>query len=1240
MDNRGQFSIIAALFVAVILVSSVMVSYAAIRYSQTQDQPHILSAIDETNLALKQLLGFTVGYYGSVLQVTGNTSYARTLSASYLSSGLENVADIRPEWGSSFDVTGLELRANWFTNSSYSRGVMNVTYSLGGLGISNVAYSASCNLTVNIFEAQDDKACLNVTKDGEPLNNLGKQSFKFYRYRTANLTWEFATPETEPTSLADGTYLIDVPTQINPQSYVLQVEDTRGILVAASSYSHYVGTLTLNSTFVPGDYVDNCVSNVDNSTGKGTHSNFAAQQASPDGTYDTMTEGNVGAEPQDYHPDGAVPLGSTTLFSGSLDDLESDNGQYMRFRSYPSAFSGSSTFGYSTKGSSTSDFGYIRGSRFTTTSAGLATSISANMRFTSTSNYFGNGNSGSSGDSIENTIRGGRFTSPSSLVVTQNIRAYIYCSTSSKNMKAAIYTSSGSLVATTEQKSIAASGSASWQTFNFADPKPTLSPSTNYVLVVWSQSGDGSASLRYSSSSGGYGRYASQTYGSWPSSLSFSTNSYQYSIQCNYVTAFKAKVAIYSGTGGSLIASTDEKTIASTTDGWITFDFSSPPSLSASTQYVLVAWASDTANVDIYYDTGTARYFRQSATYPNWPSSVADQGSSRTYSIYCTYQNPTEFTCEVEFTGWSNSVDWNGLLWTIDSSSSVSGLDVTFQLYNYQTDQYPTSGDGYMTATLQTTDQKVNQTIAASPESFRDEIGGWKLKLTAVKSTSTQFEVNLDLVAFRPDGAIYTLDLEEQWTSVSYTAPVLCIKMGELDEKNLMVHAWHNETSPHWDTVCAQLVTGWNNISVASYVSGPTLTIRFRSENGTAQNSWQIDSALIRPSSNQTLWESLEDATATVEVLQNGTMRWFGQHLQLNTEAVPIPPIPVKAIHLSQTVDGVDQEVPFQIEDWASEYTVPLGMTNNATVFSNRQMIVFLMTPQVSEFTIWWNGSDEAVQTPLAYANSPFTYNSGARTLSNGRLTIQFASSGFHITSTRGATSSTADLMRINGEEDNTPPELSYVITNGVVRDVVHGEPEWHDGADNCPNLYASAVITLPADATYYTYQLRLMFVDSAQSRTITELCPIKLSGSFSTIKTENGTLLGEPVVAGNSGNFSDYEAGAPWTAHHWSQFVDGSEGAGIMFTDSANQLLYAFDAEAGGSTGAIGADIAGDTIKLLPVALRQVQFTYALDITWHGAVATFDDNSTPIYEMQGNMPTGLWILAELPPSVTVTTEN
>jgi hypothetical protein len=140
-------------------------------------------------------------------------------------------------------------------------------------------------------------------------------------------------------------------------------------------------------------------------------------------------------------------------------------------------------------------------------------------------------------------------------------------------------------------------------------------------------------------------------------------------------------------------------------------------------------------------------------------------------------------------------------------------------------------------------------------------------------------------------------------------------------------------------------------------------------------------------------------------------------------------------------------------------------------------------------------------------------------------------------------------------------------------------------------------------------------------------------------LQTENGTINGIPIVTNGTGSFYNFTSGT-WTAHHWSQFISGTQGAGIMFTNATNQQLYVFDLIAGNSVGALKTNNSTKTIELLPVTLRQVQFTYALDVTWHGAVATFDGTATPIYTMQGTAPTGLWLLVEYPPMITVTSEN
>jgi hypothetical protein len=562
-------------------------------------------------------------------------------------------------------------------------------------------------------------------------------------------------------------------------------------------------------------------------------------------------------------------------------------------------------------------------------------------------------------------------------------------------------------------------------------------------------------------------------------------------------------------------------------------------------------------------------------------------------------------------------------------------------LYNYTAGNYPTSGNGFNSTIIGTSDVTVTQTITTNPENFRNSsTGEWKLKFKAV--SPSWFDLNIDLARYSPVPN-YLLDIEEQWTNVNYAYPRqdLCIRTGALGLESLMVDV---RAGSSWITVIDSLLANqWNNVSVTPYIDSSTFTIRFRGINDISdptQDSWNIDAVLLNPQPDIDALLKLLDHTVVVELLQNGTMRWLGQNLQLTTQEKPVPPVPVKAIHVNQTINGINQEVPFQIEDWASEYRIPLGLTNNATVFSNRQMIVFLVNVNVSKVTVWWNGSDMATQTPNAYTNRYFNDNPYSRILNNGKMSLQFGKSGFNITSTVGSVTSNATLMRINMKIDTTDPEWAYVIVNGSVRDIVQGEAEWTNGVDTCPNVYSNIVLTLPAKATYYTYQLRLMFIDSTQPRTITDLCPINLttSPSISQMQTENGTVNGIPIVANGTGNFSS----SVW-AHHWSQFISGTQGAGIMFTSASNQQLYAFDSTPPGTpTGALKTNNSTRMIELLPVTLRQVSFTYALDVTWHGAVATFDGTSTatPMYTMQGTAATGLWLLIEYQPKVTVFSET
>jgi|GEM_PF-1239745 len=459
---------------------------------------------------------------------------------------------------------------------------------------------------------------------------------------------------------------------------------------------------------------------------------------------------------------------------------------------------------------------------------------------------------------------------------------------------------------------------------------------------------------------------------------------------------------------------------------------------------------------------------------------------------------------------------------------------------------------------------------------------------------------------------------------------------------------FYNYTTTNWQLINPSLTptiftNGTYLINVPSEVTSAAFMVQVTDSRGiiveaSSFNSYNLNFAFSAQSS---------PAPTVVELLQNGTMLWSGQDLLNTTQAQPIPPVPVSSLNLCQS--GSTSDIPFQVEDWASGYQIPLGLTSNYTIFSDNQMIVFEVNPSMSKLTLWWNGSDTAIQPSAAYTDMYFTGdNSGAATLSNGNITLQFSYPNgiFQVTATVGNSAggkviSTADFMRIDADHTSIGSgSPAYVIQKGVIRDIVQEEAEWSNGPTTCPNVYSQMVLTLPANATYYTYQLRLIFINSTVARNINDISPIQLTTSISQPRamTENGiTTNGIPIVSTSNTYFTN----STGSAHHWSELINGAlQGTGIMFTASANQQLYAFDKMAGKFTGALYANSAATppVIELDPVtSAGPVSFTSALDLTWYGAVVTFN-GVNPIYATSGN--SGLWPLVEQPPTVAITPQS
>ena len=385
------------------------------------------------------------------------------------------------------------------------------------------------------------------------------------------------------------------------------------------------------------------------------------------------------------------------------------------------------------------------------------------------------------------------------------------------------------------------------------------------------------------------------------------------------------------------------------------------------------------------------------------------------------------------------------------------------------------------------------------------------------------------------------------------------------------------------------------------------------------------------------------DNTYVVEVLQNGTIKWLGQNLTLTTQSYPIPPIPVKALHVNMTTASGNQEVPFQIEDWESNYEVPLGLSNNASIFSKRNLIVFLVDHNVESVTIWWDGQDSAIQTPYAWNNIYFTDNVNDpenSILSTDYLTlnVRIDSSTFNVIANNGSSRSTVEFLRINGEKPSYGADPSYIIHDGIVRDIVQQEAEYSgDGIPNCPNMYAQIVLTFPAKATYYTYAVRTIFVSNS-TRNLSDFSALQLSINPGT--SGEGELLTEDGIDGDglpiTSDLEDTFYNSTHWEHHWSQFMQGTKGAGVMFTEASNLKLYTFD-NSTTKTGALVVekqqlDDSDGYFEVNPIELNSILFNSPKDLVWYGAVVTFDGE--PIYNSSDE--SGLWVMTSYPPIISI----
>ena len=187
------------------------------------------------------------------------------------------------------------------------------------------------------------------------------------------------------------------------------------------------------------------------------------------------------------------------------------------------------------------------------------------------------------------------------------------------------------------------------------------------------------------------------------------------------------------------------------------------------------------------------------------------------------------------------------------SKSTETIINITVQVYARNSDNsslgvYIWDGPSYAELedqALTPSWQWVNYTATTVLDTWA-KIDGAKMNVGS-KANGGPYQIDCARLLVEYDSTNYEADLEVQWTNVDYDEAneELYVYGGTMGSESLRVDVWNGSS---WHNVIASLTSGWNNVSISTYLVSSTFTIRFKGTTETSdatQDSWVIDATLL-----------------------------------------------------------------------------------------------------------------------------------------------------------------------------------------------------------------------------------------------------------------------------------------------------------------------------------------------------------------------------------------------------------
>jgi len=233
-QRRGQFIIIAALFLATMMISISTIMYSAVTYYKQERWEEYLTIIDNLKMGSRRVVEISLANHTSTMN--------DEILKSNINQWMNDIKEAHPGLGVTLsyqDEDGFNL--NWYEQESFSS--INTTFYINiiSIGLRGYVFAAPVRLRVQILDAiwdsQDEilTISLNVDKeDSAPITNLEKSSFSVLidDVELDDFTLSHYYNETYSSFI----YEIECSAQPPQPSLVsMTIVDTRGIKVVANS---------------------------------------------------------------------------------------------------------------------------------------------------------------------------------------------------------------------------------------------------------------------------------------------------------------------------------------------------------------------------------------------------------------------------------------------------------------------------------------------------------------------------------------------------------------------------------------------------------------------------------------------------------------------------------------------------------------------------------------------------------------------------------------------------------------------------------------------------------------------------------------------------------------------------------------------------------------------------------------------------------------------------------------------